>query len=175
MAVSQLWIDDARKKLFVVIFGAYKPEQAKQRLLALRDCLREKGYPCTYLVEDLTEPAREPQETDEAFILRKSEYWLERCDIGFLVFFCEGNNTGVGQELRHLCNILIDRIWRQTVLIEKRCYGSMLISGLLERYDPLLGQAFFVSDRDLCALAYGRFPDYIRKLYYNIRDRQRFW
>ena len=174
-SMSAVWIGETRSALLAVIFGAYKPRRAKSRLLALRDCLRTKGYLSTFLVEDFPKPVKEHDETDEAYFLRKSEYWLERCDVGFLVFLCEGNNDGVGQELRHLCDNLVDRVWRHTVLVEKKCYGTLLISGLLERFDELLGQAFFTSDIDLCDLAYGRFPDYVRKLYYQIRNREPFW
>jgi hypothetical protein len=173
--MSEVWISETRTALLTVIFGAYKPAQAKSRLLSLRDCLRAKGYTSTFLVENFPKPVKEPNETNEGYFLRKSEYWLEHCDVGFLVFFCKARNDGVGQELRHLCDNLIDRVWRHTVLVEKKCYGSFLIAGLLERFDELLGQAFFTSDADLCDLAYGRFPDYIRKLHHHVRNREPFW
>jgi hypothetical protein len=85
-----------KDKINIVIYGAYnspadeKHLGEKERLIKLRDRLREDGYTNTAIVEDL--PGAN---------LEKSLDCLEMADLNILVFTCRGKTGSVARELIH--------------------------------------------------------------------------
>lgn len=88
-----------KDKINIVIYGAYNPPTdekhsgEKERLIKLRDRLREDGYTNTFIVEDFAGSGI-PN-------LEKSEDCLEWADLNILVFTCRGKTGSVGRELKH--------------------------------------------------------------------------
>lgn len=91
-----------KDKIHIVIYGAYNPPAdekhsgEKERLIKLRDRLREDGYSNTAIVEDFanSEPSSIPN-------LEKSLDCLEWSDLNILVFTCRGKTGSVARELIH--------------------------------------------------------------------------
>jgi len=89
-----------KEKILIVVYGAYNPpadeEQfgEKERLIKLRDRLRNEGYVNTYIVEDF--PTNEESDIPN---LDKSLDCLELADLNILVFTCRGKTGSVAREL----------------------------------------------------------------------------
>jgi len=91
-----------KDKIHIVIYGAYNPPSdekhlgEKERLIKLRDRLREDGYTNTAIVEDFTS-----SEASDTPNLEKSLDCLEWADLNILVFTCRGKTGSVARELIH--------------------------------------------------------------------------
>lgn len=91
-----------KDRLVIVIYGAYNPPSdeehlgEKERLLNLRDRLRNEGYKHTYIVEEF--PTNDCSNTPN---LDKSLGCLEIADLNILVFTCRGKTGSVARELFH--------------------------------------------------------------------------
>ncbi len=171
MASSLNWFDEVRPKLVIVIFGPYYPPSAKDVLTRLKEGLRATGYVKTYLVEDQTEPLPSENENVDSYFLRKSRYWVERCDVGFMVFVRKSDNQGVTSELDHLCNNAKDRMWRYMVLFDSKARISSLVRGQFIGLERRLDRGDFGSENQLYGLALGKLPECLRILYYELRNR----
>lgn len=157
----------AKSKLCILIFGPYDSEQFLQ---IFRKDLKQHGYAGANIVKDLSYPRRGPEEAEDVFSLRKSEYWVKRADVGFIVLLKDAKNDGVEQELRYLIDSFKDRIWRFNVLLEKDIWLSSLVTGLIENWTPHLTQCY--SKRgEFSKFAQGRLNNYVRKLYNEIEKR----
>lgn len=125
-----------KDRLEIVIYGSYYPKSEKDKLIALRDFLRQDGYKKTNLVEDypddiITLPIKEAE-----VFLEKSYACLELADANFFVFTL-GGKDGRSTELAYLCNILTDRVYRTVVFYEEVDGVSSLHKlniGLVSRY-----------------------------------------
>ncbi len=95
-----------KDKVCIIIYGAYNPPAdgknlgEKERLIKLRDHLREDGYINTAIVEDY------PDDTESDIPnLEKSLNCLGMADLNILVFTCRGKTGSVARELFHaICN-----------------------------------------------------------------------
>ncbi len=91
-----------KDKIHIVVYGAYNPPAdekhsgEKERLIKLRDHLRNAGYTNTAIVEDFSgaEKSGIPN-------LEKSLDCLEWADLNILVFTCRGKTGSVTRELIH--------------------------------------------------------------------------
>lgn len=119
----------------------------------------------------MTEPVQETGEDPNSYFLRKSRYWVERCDIGFMIFIAKADNMGVARELAHLTGPSKDRMWRHMVLLDRHARISTLIKGDLVDWEGQLDSTSFSSQKQLNELAAGRLPDLLRLLYDDIRGR----
>ncbi|MDP2845883.1 MAG: hypothetical protein Q8N79_07415, partial [Candidatus Methanoperedens sp.] len=91
-----------KDKINIVIYGAYNPPSdgkhlgERERLIKLRDRLREDGYTNTIMVEDLA-----VSESSCIPNLEKSLGCLNWADLNILVFTCRGKTDSVVRELLH--------------------------------------------------------------------------
>lgn len=85
-----------KDKIHIVIYGAYNPPGEKERLIKLRDRLREDGYINTAIVGDFSNA-----EKSDIPNLEKSLDCLEWADLNILVFTCRGKTGSVARELIH--------------------------------------------------------------------------
>jgi len=89
-----------KDKIHIIIYGAYNPPSEgehlgeKERLIKLRDSLRDEGYINTYIVEDFPT-------NHESYIpnLEKSFNCLDMANLNILVFTCRGKTGSVAREL----------------------------------------------------------------------------
>ncbi len=89
--------------LKVLILGSYRPREMFERLERIRDCLRQKGFINTYLVENLRDEPRFDDDNDIHWT-RKSNHYMKIFDLNLFVFFVDCDNSGVGDELTYFIN-----------------------------------------------------------------------
>ncbi|MDG7034716.1 MAG: hypothetical protein JRN32_03805 [Nitrososphaerota archaeon] len=135
-----------------------------------RDDLKQSGYAGVNIVKELSDPTRGQEETEDQFWLHKSEYWVEKADVGFIVLLKDAKNDGVEQELRYLIDFHKDRIWRFNVLLERDIRLSSLVKGLIEDWTPELTQNYSKRE-EFSKFAKGRLINYVKKLYHEIEKR----
>lgn len=119
-----------KDEILIIIYGAYSPPSdgrhlgGKERLIKLRDNLKNEGYIQTYIVEEFP--------SDEKSIspnLDKSYYCLEYADLNILVFTCRGNTDSVTSELEYaIGNNLLSKC-----LVFEECYNGISAMGTLPR------------------------------------------
>ncbi|MCM1987756.1 hypothetical protein [Methanococcoides seepicolus] len=85
-----------KAELLIIIYGAYKPLVEEERLIALRDFLKDEGYVSTYIVKEFPTDGNSVSPN-----LSKSLECLEVADLNILVFTCRGNTDSVTIELKH--------------------------------------------------------------------------
>lgn len=95
-----------KDKVCIIIYGAYNPPAdgqhlgEKERLMKLRDHLRDDGYINTYIVEEFSEDLG-----SDIPNIEKSLNCLGMADLNILVFSCRGKTGSVARELFHaVCN-----------------------------------------------------------------------
>jgi hypothetical protein len=162
-----------KPKIRILILGSYE-NSALKRLEMLKKFLLTKGYMQTCLVKEFKHPVKHYNEPQPAYNLRKSEYWIPKADIPIFVFFPYVDNTGVGYELKHLCDNHYDMVWRSIVgtSIKPASKISSLICGLILRWSEEIQQVFFNTDNELQEGVRGALTNLLEKLYFHIIDRQ---
>ncbi len=63
-------------KISIILLGSYG-ERSLMVLRNLHDRLRNEGFKHSYLVEDFDTPKRREDEDEDAYLTRKSLYWIE--------------------------------------------------------------------------------------------------
>lgn len=117
-------------ELFIIIYGAYSPPSddyhlgGKERLIKLRDNLRNDGYTDTYIVADI------PYDTKSVTPnLDKSYHCLECADLNILVFTWRGNTDSVTSELEHAIK---NNLLSKCIVVEE-CNNGIPTMGTLPR------------------------------------------
>lgn len=163
-----------KPKLRVLILGSYD-DSALRRLEMLKDFLLTKGYLQTCLLKEFRHPTKYSDESQSAYNLRKSEYWIPKADVPTFVFFPDVDNTGVGYELKHLCDNYYDMAWRSIVGINIKPTSkiSSLIDGLIQRWSKEIQQIFFNTDNQLQEGVRGALTNLLERLYFRVIYRQK--
>jgi len=161
-----------KPKLRILILGSYD-SSALKKLEMLRDFLLTKGYLQTSLVKEFKFPKKYPKESQPAYNLRKSEYWIPKADAPIFVFLPNVDNTGPAYELKHLCDKDFDMAWRSIVGISIKPAPkiSSLIHGLIQRWSEEIQQVFFNNDSELQKGVRGALTNLLEKLYFPAVDR----
>lgn len=164
----------AKPRLRVLILGSYD-DSALKRLEMLKDFLLTKRYLQICLVKDFNHPKRYSRETQSAYNLRKSEYWIPKADAPIFVFFPDVDNTGVGYELKHLIDNHYDMAWRSIVgiSIKPALRISSLITGLIQRWSEDIQQVFFNTNNQLQDEVRGALTNLLERLYFSVINRQK--
>lgn len=95
-------IPSHKDKILIIIYGAYNPPSdgkhlgEKERLIKLRDRLRNEGYVTTYIVDDF--PSDDKSSIPN---LEKSFDCLEIANLNILMFTCRGKTGSVARELMY--------------------------------------------------------------------------
>ena len=140
----------------------------------LKDFLLENGYSQTRLVKNFYWPTKNQNESQSAFNLRKSEYWIPKADVPIFVFLPRVNNDGVGLELQYLCHNFYDMTWRSILGVSRTpsLKISSLISGLIERWSGTTQQVFFTMNKQLQTGVRGALTNLLERLYYRAINRE---
>lgn len=100
-----------KSEIMIIIYGAYNPPSdgrhlgEKERLIKLRDGLKNDGYVLTFIVEDF--PTNKKSVSPN---LDKSFECLRFADLNILVFTCRGKTGSVTRELNYAIeNSLLSR------------------------------------------------------------------
>lgn len=91
------------KELNILILGAYRPENMKERLKTIRDCLIEKGFVNTFLVADFSDNIVRFDKDNDIHWTKKSNFLMSRFDINLFIFFSNCDNSGPTDELNFFC------------------------------------------------------------------------
>ena len=159
--------------LRVLILGSYN-DAAIQKLEMLEDYLQTKGYAQTRIVKEFRFPPKNPLESQSAYNLRKSEYWVPKADVLIFVFLPNVDNTGPAYELKHLCDNHFDMAWRSIVGISEPTPAiSSLIYGLIDRWSGEIQQVFFSTDSKLHEGTRGALTNLLERLYFSAINRQK--
>jgi len=163
-----------KPKLRVLILGSYATSSLK-RLEMLKAFLLRNGYSQTRLIKDFQRPTRQTKESQSVYNLRKSEYWIPKADVPIFVFLPNVDNTGVGYELKHLCDNCYDMTWRSIVGISRKPAPkiSSLIDGLIERWSESIQQVFFTTNKQLQKEVRGSLTNLLERLYFHAISRQK--
>lgn len=162
-----------KPKLHILILGSYNPSAIK-RLEMLKGFLRKNEYLMTCLVKDFNFPAKQQNESDPEYNLRKSEYWIPKSDVPVFVFLPKVDNSGVGYELKHLCDNHFDMAWRSVVCISTAptLKLSSLFDGLIKRWSKSIQLVYFKNDKELQNGSRGALTVLLERLYYSTIDRK---
>ena len=122
-------------KLKITILGAYFPNESKNRLIKLRECLRKRGFVRASLVED----ARLPNSIN-IFLPNQgqinvvnSQYIMLNSDALIFVFGLSDQSTGHHLELQYFYDTLYSKLIDKTLfLVEKG--GMHKLSSLIQGY-----------------------------------------
>ena len=143
-------ISGEKETLKVVIFGPYR-EGGYDRLVRLRDSLRDVGYKETELVEQLPDPLEVAGLEEFVYETKKSEYWVRLCDVGLYVFFQGISHASVAIEIKELVDHAPDRVPCSSFFVQDIDDLDTLVRGTIELTKRDIGQ--FDTDEDLYALA----------------------
>ena len=144
-------ITNAKKSLFIVIFGPYK-KGGISKLENLRDSLRSAGYNNTNLVKDLPNPSGLSKSlADDVIFYRKSSYWVERCQIALFVFFKEIPYGSAIVEMTERLSNNPEQAKCASFFVEEGHNPETLVKGIIRDHDCLIG--YFDTDDDLNKLA----------------------
>lgn len=150
---------------------------AKDRLIKLRDFLRDSGYTNTNLVEDWTIPQNNGQLSAVEYFDLKSTYWIKHSDVLFFVFHLNSDQSGVSSEFTELTDNNIDRVWRTVAFVEVNKIGendpvSTRIAGRIRRHRIKRIQFPRKNDRYMFKKSLGTLPDFTSRLLKELVDRQ---
>jgi hypothetical protein len=98
-----------KRKLKILILGAYKPFKALERLEKLQNCLIKKGFESSKLAKDFPNRQKYGQDLDEHFTIKSRELMTNWAHVPIFVFFKEAKNEGVATEIAFACLKLHDR------------------------------------------------------------------
>lgn len=162
---SPLLLSERKKRVKILLLGPYRPKRVLKRLENLRDCLVRRGFSSTKLVKDFPD-RRCLHKDDDVHFTRKSRWCMRSwAHVLVFVFFSEGANLGVGNELSYLCLKLGGITSHSVVLIEKGLNVGSQIRGTV-KIDSKLSYEVFIGDNELCDLAFGHCTKTLHNLFY---------
>ncbi|MCX6649406.1 MAG: hypothetical protein NTV61_08490 [Candidatus Bathyarchaeota archaeon] len=124
---------DDNAKVILLILGSYQ-DASITRLRNLKRHLNGQGWTRCYLVEDFETPRIREGEDEDAYLTRKSLYWIERSDACIFVFNARANNESVGYELKHASDHLPAKLETTLVAVDATGpYASTLMRGHIQR------------------------------------------
>ncbi len=124
-----------KQRVIILILGSYQDDSIT-RLRNLKQWMIGLGWERCYLVEDFDYPALRRGEDEDAYLTRKSLYWIERSDACIFVFNAGANNESVGYELKHASDHLSAKLETTLVAVDSTGrYASTLVRGHIQRLD----------------------------------------
>jgi len=155
-------------KMRVLLLGSFHTELGLPKLKALKEYLIQNGVDNCRITRDFRSPLRMPNEQEDQYNLRKSEYWMRHADILVFVFFPGVDNASVGLELKEAVDNIPGSTWR-TILAYYENPPS-LISGLGRRISEL-SVANFSNEEELHEQVYGYIIGLLGRLYNTVSNR----
>jgi hypothetical protein len=136
MKLRRTYPQDTRRRMaevVLLILGSYQ-DGSIEVLRGLKRRLREEGFTNCHLVEDFDAPTRRDGEEEDAYLTRKSIYWVERSDACLFVFNTDADNESVGYELKHASDHLPAKLETTLVAVDSTGpYASTLVRGHIQR------------------------------------------
>ena len=122
----------------------------------------------TKLVKDFPDDVRYDEDEDVHFTMKSRvliEHWAH---VPIFVFFKDGENLGVGNELAYTCTKLVMKTSHSAVFLETDLNVGSQIRGTLKlsARDQKLSYENFLNDKELCDLAFGHCRKKLDKLFY---------
>ena len=164
---------NAKPKIRVLILGSYDTA-ALPILSSIKDFIIAKGYINTKLVMDFNNPPRQENETDAAYNLKRTEFWLPKADVILFVFLkSDFNSSGVGFELQHISDNYPDMMWRSIVAWSQtpRPNVTTLVEGLVDRWKKSTNVIFFGNVNRLCDEIFGTLTSILGLLKNSVKNR----
>jgi len=122
-----------KARVVLMILGSYQEDSVKV-LKRLKARLIRNGWARCRLVEDFDAPTRRDGEEEDAYLTRKSIYWVERSDACLFVFNAGADNESVGYELKHASDHLPAKLETTLVAVDATGpYASTLVRGHIQR------------------------------------------
>jgi hypothetical protein len=154
-----------KKKLRILLLGAYRPQNAQKRLIQLRDCMVGKGFESTRLAVDFDDKEH-CKDFDEYFTKKSRKLIKNWADVPIFVFFQNADNSGVAIELAYTCFKVLDKQLCCAAFFEKMLEDfSTQVKGTIKITKKISWETFN-DDADLCGLAYGHSRKILDKLFY---------
>jgi len=144
-------VSDAKKGLFIIIFGPYK-KGGISKLTDLRNYLRSAGYDNACLVTELDDPAGLDKSIgEERFFYRKSIYWVEKCQIALFIFFKDIPYGSAIVEMTTLFSTNPEKAKCVSIFVEEGHAPETLVEGIIRDHGCTIG--YFEKDDDLFQLS----------------------
>lgn len=156
--------ENKKKRMKILVLGAYSPEHYEHRLYKLKECLFKNNHKNTRLVKDFpNEPSFHIDK--HAHIVTKSKYCIRYwADVLLFVFFKSARNEGVSVEFEFTCNNVRDKLGVSVVLSERDLRLSSMILGSIEIQE--IKADTFENDLNLCEKSIGYLTNFVYRLYW---------
>ena len=155
-------------RIRVLLMGSFHPNFLP-RLESIKKGLIQSGIANCRITRDFDFPDRLPDEPEDSYNLRKSEYWIRRADVFIFVFFDGVDNSSVAIELNTTLSTMPGNAWR-TILAYQENVPS-LVSGLGIRFQPEISVIAFSSDLELQQQIVGNIIRLLERFYLSVYNR----
>jgi len=154
-----------KKKLKILLLGAYRPKKALSRLTQLQECMVRKGFESTKLVIDFDDE-KYSKDLDEHFTKKSRKLIKNWADVPIFVFFQNADNSGVAIEIAYTSLKVLDKQSCCAAFFEKILEDfSTQIKGTIKLTKKISWETFN-NDSELCNLASGHSRKMIDRLFY---------
>jgi len=121
-----------KKKLRILLLGAYTPKASEDRLIRFKNFLIENSYINAKLVKDFPDQPSFHNKTP-VHIVTKSKFLIEKwADVLLFVFSKGANNEGVAIEFEFCCSKVIGKLGFSVIFVEKGLALSSMILGSIQ-------------------------------------------
>jgi hypothetical protein len=164
--VSVIDFLQSKKKLKVLILGAYRPDKALKRLEKLRNCLIENGFEAAKLAKDFPDDRQFSQDLDEHYTVKSRQLIEEWAQVPIFIYFKRAKNDGVTVEITYTCDKLHEKQSCCAVFFEGKLEDfSSQVKGEIKDTKKV-SYEIFKNDRELCLLACGHLKKMLDRLFY---------
>jgi hypothetical protein len=161
------FLQERKRKLKILVLGAYRPNSILKRLERMQQCLINRKFESTKLVKDFPDKKRYDKDSDIHFTKKSRQLMENWAHLLIFVFFLEGENLGVGNELDYMCLKIPMTIQHSLVLLESGIdIGSQVRGTIKLAQNQKLSFEYFQSDTELCTLALGHCRKVLDRLFY---------
>lgn len=162
-----MYYDLNKKKLKILVLGAYKPKKALERLKQLRDCMIRNGFESTRIAIDF-DTKKYSIDRDEHYTQKCRELIKNWADVPIFVFFKSADNSGVAVEIAYTSLKALDKQSCSAAFFEKKLENfSTQIKGTIKITKKISWETF-KNDPELCKLAVGHSRNMVDRLFYYI-------
>lgn len=165
--MSFAYYDRNKKRLKILLLGAYRPKKALSRLVQLQECMVGKGFESTKLAIDRDFDGKQySKDLDEHFTRKSRDLIKNWADVPIFVFFQNADNAGVSSEITYASLKVLDKQSCCAAFFEKTLEDfSTQIKGTIKITKKISWETF-TDDSDLCNLASGHSRKMLDRLFF---------
>jgi hypothetical protein len=154
-------------KVRLLVLGSYAPEKLDTVKDISHQLIQNEGLSNARLVSDFATPEMRNMESEGAYNLRKSEFWIPNADVLLFVFL--GQDAGVMHELDFALTT-VQLAARSIVAYDRTAHVTSLLQGLIDRYTREVSEIPFDGGSlgNLCQQVAGNVAQIIPKIYWEI-------